>query len=132
MKYLFISICALSLLFSGCSSSKKLVTTKPAKTMDAGHLVTQQEPSFINIPVTIQIKDIETLTNKNLTGLIYDDSSFDKDDLKLKIWKQAPIKISYEKGKIKTIFPLKNKTVENKDKHLLLLHKKMDQTFYIC
>lgn len=75
--------------------------------MDAGHLVTQQEPSFINIPVTIQIKDIETLTNKNLTGLIYDDSSFDKDDLKLKIWKEAPIKISYEKGKIKTIFPLK-------------------------
>ena len=75
--------------------------------MDAGTLITNQEPSFINIPVTIQIKDIETLTNKNLTGLIYDDSSFDKDDLKLKIWKEAPIKIAYENGKIKTIFPMK-------------------------
>lgn len=75
--------------------------------MDAGALVTKHEPSFINIPVNIQIKDVETLTNNNLTGLIYDDNSFESDDLKLKIWKEAPIKITYENGKIKTIFPMK-------------------------
>src|SRR5688572_26532537 len=107
MKYLFVSICVLTLLLSSCSSSQKLATTKPARTMDAGELVTKHEPSFINIPVTIQITDIQNLTNKNLTGLIYDDSSFEKDDLKLKIWKEAPIKITYENGKIKTIFPMK-------------------------
>lgn len=83
------------------------MTTKPAKGTDVEQVVTKQEPSFINIPVTIQLKDIETLTNNTLTGLIYEDADFEDDDLKMKIWKEAPIKITYEKGKIKTVFPLK-------------------------
>lgn len=107
MKNLFI-ICALGFVFTtNCSSSKKLATIKPDQTQVADEFITHHESSFINIPVTIQIKDIEALTNNNLTGLIYDDTSFDKDDLKLKIWKEAPIKITYDNGKIKTIFPMK-------------------------
>ncbi|MEZ4838452.1 DUF4403 family protein [Flavobacterium sp.] len=63
--------------------------------------------SFVNLPITIQIKDIENQVNKLLHGLIYNDTILKDDNLQLKIWKQAPIKIENEGDKIKTILPLK-------------------------
>jgi hypothetical protein len=42
-----------------------------------------------------------------LTGLIYEDNNIEDDDYTIKIWKQAPIQIENESGKIKTVLPLK-------------------------
>ena len=100
----------LALLFcvqlSGCSSSKKIAAMRPEPD-DATPLLYDVDPSFINLPVTIKLSDIESQTNKFLTGLIYEDNKIEDDDIALKIWKQAPIEITTESGKIKTILPLK-------------------------
>jgi len=107
MRNLLVLFSIAMMLFSACSSSKKLATLKPVRTMDAGELVTENAYSFINIPVSIQLKDIETFTNNVLQGLLHEDMDIEDDDIKMKVWKEAPIEIRYENGKIKSVFPLK-------------------------
>lgn len=63
--------------------------------------------SYISFPVNLSLKDIETQTNKSLNGLIYEDSNLEDDKTQMKIWKSAPIVISEENNKLKTIVPLK-------------------------
>ncbi|MDR7209184.1 DUF4403 family protein [Flavobacterium piscis] len=93
-----------------CSTSQKLATLKPEPD-DASPLVYESNPSFINLPVTVKLKDIENQTNLLLNGLIYEDNIIEDDDIEIKIWKQAPIKIQNDASnpdkKIKTILPLK-------------------------
>jgi hypothetical protein len=107
MKFSF-SIASLLLiqLFSGCSSTQKINALKPEPD-NAAPLVYENAVSYINLPVSIKLKDIENQTNKFLTGLIYEDNKIEDDDIEMKIWKLAPIKIENENGKIKTILPLK-------------------------
>ncbi|GGD33593.1 DUF4403 family protein [Flavobacterium orientale] len=96
--------------FIGCSTLQKIETLKPEPD-EAKSVAVESETSFINVPVTIKIKDIESQMNKYLTGLIYNDSILSDDNLEMKIWKQAPIRImSVVDGKttkIKTVLPLK-------------------------
>ena len=63
--------------------------------------------SYISFPVTLTVKDIENQTNKSLNGLIYEDKNIDDDKTEMKIWKNGPIAITEENGKLKTILPLK-------------------------
>jgi hypothetical protein len=96
--------------FFGCSTSQKINTLKPEPD-DATPLVYENSPSFINLPISIKLKDIENKTNSILSGLIYDDSDIEDDDIEIKIWKLAPITIRNSNGtsgeKIETILPLK-------------------------
>ncbi|KIA87846.1 hypothetical protein OA85_07000 [Flavobacterium sp. AED] len=98
------------LLISGCSTSQKIAALKPEPD-DAVPLVYENIPSFINLPISIKLKDIENQTNSILNGLIYEDNNIKDDDIEMKVWKQAPITITNDKGvsgeKIKTILPLK-------------------------
>jgi hypothetical protein len=98
-----------SLLLS-CSTSLKINTLKPEPD-DATPLVYENNPSFINLPISIKLKDIENKTNSLLKGLIYEDNNIEDDDIEIKIWKLAPISIQNENillgEKIKTILPLK-------------------------
>ncbi|MFV5694642.1 DUF4403 family protein [Flavobacterium sp. LB3P122] len=100
------------LLIYGCSTSQKIATLKPEPD-DAVPLVYENIPSFINLPISIKLKDIENQTNSLLNGLIYEDNTIEDDGIEMKVWKQAPIIITNEKGisgeKIKTILPLKAK-----------------------
>ena len=92
---------------SGCSSTNKIATLKPEPD-DATPLVYENTPSYINLPISIKLKDIENQTNSVLSGLIYEDNTIEDDDIEMKVWKQAPITIVTDKGeKIKTILPLK-------------------------
>ena len=97
-------------LTSGCSTSQKIATLKPEPD-DAVPLVYENIPSFINLPISIKLKDIENQTNSILNGLIYEDNIIEDDDIEMKVWKQAPITITNDKGvsgnKIKTVLPLK-------------------------
>jgi len=97
-------------LFASCSTSTKIATLKPEPD-DAVPLVYDSSPSFINLPVSIKLKDIENKTNAMLNGLIYEDLSIEEDDIEIKVWKEAPITISNaHQGtteKIKTVLPLK-------------------------
>ena len=105
-----ISIFSVIAVLTSCSSTSKLETLKPEPD-DASPLVYDSSPSFINLPITIKLKDIENQTNTLLNGLIYEDNNIEDDDIEMKIWKQAPIKIQNDPSnpnkKIRTILPLK-------------------------
>ena len=97
-------------LLAGCSTSQKLATLKPEPD-DASPLIYDSNPSFINLPISVKLNDIENQTNTLLNGLIYEDNNIEDDDIEIKIWKQAPIKIQNDPAdrdkKLKTTLPLK-------------------------
>ncbi|TDE05257.1 DUF4403 family protein [Flavobacterium sandaracinum] len=99
-----------SLLFIGCGSNTKIAALKPEPD-DATPLLYENEISYINLPITVKIKDIENQTNALLYGLIYEDNIIEDDDIEMKVWKLAPITIKNNLGikgeKITTILPLK-------------------------
>ena len=100
----------LILFLTSCATTNKIDALKPEPD-DATPLVYENTPSFINMPISVQLKDIENQTNTLLNGLIYEDNTIADDDIEMKIWKLAPITIKNDNGgkyeKIKTILPLK-------------------------
>lgn len=95
------------LFVSSCAVTNKIDALKPEPD-DAIPLVYENTPSFINMPVSVKLKDIENQTNSLLNGLIYEDNIIDDDDIEMKVWKLAPITIKNETGgKIRTVLPLK-------------------------
>lgn len=102
---------SLSILFvSSCATTNKIDALKP-EADDATPLIYENIPSYINMPISVKLKDIENQTNAVLSGLIYEDNNIDDDDIEMKVWKLAPITIKNDAGekgeKIKTILPLK-------------------------
>ena len=97
-------------LISSCSTSNKIAALKPEPD-DANPLVYETTPSFINLPISVKLKDVENQTNALLNGLIYEDDNIEDDNIEMKIWKLAPITIENDKEsngeKIKTALPLK-------------------------
>ena len=83
------------LIIISCAAKQSFITLKPEQE-EATPLVYSNVPSFINVPVSIKLKDIENQTNAILTGLIYEDKNIEDDDIEIKIWKQAPIIIQNE------------------------------------
>ena len=102
-------ICSI-LFVSSCATTSKIGALKPEPD-DATPLIYENTPSFINMPISVKLKDIENQTNALLSGLIYEDNNIEDDDIEMKVWKLAPITIKNdigEKGeKIRTILPLK-------------------------
>jgi len=109
-KISFISLFITLTLLISCSTSQKLATLKPEPD-DASPLIYDSNPSFINLPISIKLNDIQNQTNTILDGLIYEDNNIEDDDIEIKIWKQAPIKIQNDPAnrdkKLKTTLPLK-------------------------
>lgn len=105
---IFISVVLIFCFFliTSCSTTTKIEAMKPEPN-DASPLVYENAYSYINMPISIKLKDIENKTNALLTDLIYDDKNIDDDDIELKVWKLAPISITNLDGKIKTMLPLK-------------------------
>lgn len=110
LSILIISLSALILTTSCSSTTQKIEALKPEPD-DAVPLTYTNTPSFINLPVSIKLKDIEKQTNTLLNGLIYEDNNIEDDNIQIKVWKQAPITIANDNGKegekIKTVLPLK-------------------------
>jgi hypothetical protein len=111
LKFLFfLPVILIIFLISSCSTSNKIAALKPEPD-DASPLVYETTPSFINLPISVKLKDVENKTNSLLNGLIYEDNNMDDDNIEMKIWKLAPITIENDKestgGKIKTVLPLK-------------------------
>jgi len=68
------------------------------------------KPSTISVPVEIDLKSVETLLNKEINGLIYEDNSLtnnDNDNLMLKVWKRDNFKIDMEGDMLSYRIPLK-------------------------
>ena len=109
----FISVLVVFLLIfiiSSCTTTNKDAALKPEPDV-ASPLIYETTPSFIKLPISVKLKDIENQTNALLNGLIYDDSNIEDDNIEMKIWKLAPISIEKDKNssgeKIKTVLPLK-------------------------
>lgn len=77
-----------------CACKKELHPEAPEA--KKRNLNLKQELSTICIPIEINKKSVEKAVNQNMSGVIYNDDSYknnDKDDLKLKVTKIAPIKL---------------------------------------
>jgi hypothetical protein len=113
LKYFYplIFVTVLSIAAVSCSSASQRIEALKPEPDDAVPLTYTSTPSFINLPVSIKLKDIENQTNSLLNGLIYEDNKIEDDNIEIKIWKQAPIIItndnSKEGEKLKTVLPLK-------------------------
>lgn len=97
---------AVILLLTGCSSTKKIEALKPTPSNNAPAAY-ETSTSFINLPVSITLTDIETQLNKMLTGLVYEDNNINDDDVAVKVWKTAPIKFTEQNGKLQSVVPIK-------------------------
>ena len=98
-------ICVFQLLLS-CSTTKKIEALRPDPSNDSP-IVFKNKTSFVAMPITITLSEIEHQLNKNLTGLIYNDTLLSDDKTQMKIWKTAPILLSEKNGNIISIIPLK-------------------------
>lgn len=97
---------AIAIYFSSCSTSKQVMALKPLPDYST-EVIYEKQLSFISMPVEVAVKDLQTQTNKYFNGLIYDDNSLDGDNLMMKVYKEAPIIISEQAGKIVMDLPLK-------------------------
>ena len=106
----FLTFILVTFLMVSCSTSNKIAALKPEPD-DASPLVYETTASFINLPISVKLKDIENQTNTLMNGLIYEDNNIQDDNIEMKIWKLAPITIANDTGstgeKIKTALPLK-------------------------
>lgn len=100
------AIFVLTTLFSGCSSSQKLATLKPEPEPTDAPLYAA-ETSFLSLPVSLALSDIEKQLNLHIQGLIYEDTKIEDDQVRLKVWKEAPIGIKQVQQKIQITLPLR-------------------------
>ncbi|WP_269221732.1 DUF4403 family protein [Flavobacterium sp. IMCC34518] len=108
---LFFSLSTLVILTSSCSSASQKIESLKPEPDDAVPLTYNSSPSYINLPVSIKLKDIENQTNTLMNGLIYEDNTIEDDNIEIKVWKQSPVTITNDHGKegekLKTVLPLK-------------------------
>lgn len=107
MKYIYFAL-ALTLLFAlkSCSTTKKIEALKPEPSTNTP-FVYANKISSIAMPMEVSLKEIEHQLNKNLHGLIFNDSILDDDKTEMKIWKTANIQLKEIDGKITSVIPLK-------------------------
>jgi hypothetical protein len=94
------------LLLVACGTPNKIEALKPDPSNNAA-VVFKNKISFVAMPVEISLKEIESQLNKNLKGLIYNDTILSDDKTEMKIWKTAPIQLTEKNGNIVSIIPLK-------------------------
>jgi hypothetical protein len=107
----FVIFLSFLLVAINCASPSKIKNFQPEPD-DAIPLVYENSPSYIHLPLSIQLKDIENKTNNLLNGLIYEDTIIEDDNIEIKIWKVAPIQFynntsQIDNGTLKTTLPLK-------------------------
>jgi len=91
----------------GCATSPKLQTVMPDKT-SPDPLKYEFSTSFLHLPVSIKIKEIENQINKFLKDKIYEDINIEDDDIKAIVYKTSEIKVSYiDQNSIEIKLPLK-------------------------
>ena len=105
LNYILITSALIGL--TACSTNKQVAALKPMPDYTSSEVVYEKQLSYINMPVVVSVKDLQTQTNKYLNGLIYEDNSFDSDNLMMKVYKQSNIIISEKDGKIVMDLPLR-------------------------
>ncbi|MEI7661068.1 MAG: DUF4403 family protein [Bacteroidota bacterium] len=94
------------LLFSG--GCRVLKTEKPHEEYSTGSFTPRY--SYINIPFETDVKTLKKLINRELSGMIYSDTSFEdhgRDNLKLQVVKSDSITIGMDGNQVTYRVPLK-------------------------
>lgn len=104
----FTAVLAFSVLLYGCSTTKRIDALKPEPSNNTP-LVYQTTTSFINLPVSVTIADIENQVNKLLPGMVYEDKVLEDDNIAIQVTKTAPIRFSEQKGRLQSAVPIKVK-----------------------
>lgn len=94
---------------AGCSSGRKTIeiSTLAPEPETTDSLILPAKNSYINLPVRIEMNGLADLLNQHFNGLIYHDSLIEEDNIRLKIWKEAPVSLSIQDKKIKSVLPLR-------------------------
>lgn len=71
------------------SCKKGLQPEAPEETYSSTNKIPERNISYLNMPLEISIKDIQHQINSNLPQTLYNDQSFEDDDLKMKISKKG-------------------------------------------
>jgi hypothetical protein len=107
MKKLQLILFVFILLFViSCGTTNKIEALKPLPTTD-NSVIVKNKTSFIAMPVEITLKEIQQQLNKNLKGLIYNDSIIKDDNIEMKVWKSNEITLEEKNGFIISKIPLK-------------------------
>jgi hypothetical protein len=106
-KYLFFTLCLTS--FSVFSQNPNPLLVEPSYKNEVINL--PKKTSNFSLPITISIDDIENQLNTGMPELIYEDNSFENDNvdnLKAKVWKKGRVKFTSLKNDVFTYeVPLK-------------------------
>ncbi len=108
MKNYISGVIALLLItfLAACSTTSKIAALKPEASYGS-EVVYDKQISYANIPLEIEVADLQNQTNKYLTGLIYEDNVLEDDQIMLKVSKEAPILIRENNGRLEMDLPLK-------------------------
>lgn len=93
-------------MLTGCGTAKRIEALKP-EPGNTSDVVYQTTTSFINLPVSVAVADIETQVNKLFTGMVYEDKAIEDDNVSMKVWKTAPFKFTEQKGRLQSVVPIK-------------------------
>ena len=93
---------AVAFLFNSC---KSLQIEKPVES----YLPSNISPALSEIPLNIQIdiKKLESAVNKKMTGLLYEGTKINNQDLSVKVWKSQDFTFSIKNNVIEYRVPLK-------------------------
>lgn len=108
MKYRPLVFIAIILILAAVNGCRTIRPEKPGESY--GIIQYIMKPSVINIPVNINIRDMEDLLNNKVNGLIYEDNSLEDnggDNLMVKAWKKDRITIAYNNYQLAYKVPLK-------------------------
>lgn len=103
----FLSSLLFPLLFLSLSACTVLKVERPPESYEEINI--QPPVSYLSIPLDVDLKKVEQLVNQQFKGLIYADTSFDDnnhDNLMVKAWKMADIKLSMDGNQIFYEVPL--------------------------
>lgn len=98
----------LLLFFLSLSSCRVFSPSMPAIIQTAPHIVLK--PSYISVPLNIDVREIERRFNSEFEGLIYEDNSLydnDNDNLMIKAWKRDKFSIACNGNVISYRLPLR-------------------------
>ena len=101
--------CGLIFIIQNAQKSKMINPEAPELTVQKVNQLIKI-PTNITLPITISIAEIENQINKSVSGLVFEDNSFDdnqKDLLKLKVWKTKDVKIKTVNDELEISIPLK-------------------------
>lgn len=90
------------------TSCKTLKVTRPEEAYNAPDY--SPKPSVVNVPFYLDMNDIQSMVNKKVSGLIYEDNSLEdnnNDNIMVKAWKKEDFTIKYENNQLVYRIPLK-------------------------